>query len=85
MKLRLPIPLYVVVTVAAGILSACTFVRPQDAALMDAKAANALAMSAAVATRPDVPQFLKDYTKSDANTWTYFSDWGNGRAPTTQP
>ena len=66
-------------------MAGCTFVRPQDAALMDSKAANARAMSKVIAADPAVPAYVKTYEQSNANTWTYFSDWGNGRQPTTQP
>jgi hypothetical protein len=66
-------------------MTCCTFVRPQDAALIDSKAANARAMAKTAAADSAVPAYLKTYTQSEANTWSFFSDWANGRSPTTQP
>ena len=71
--------------VAALTLTACTFVTPQNAALLDTKAANARAMAKVAAADATAPAYLKSYTASDADTWTFFSDWANRRAPTTQP
>ena len=74
-----------VMLVAALTLTACTFVTPQNAALLDTKAANARAMAKVAATDPAVPAYLKSYTASDADTWGFFADWANRRATTTQP
>ena len=64
----------------------CTFVRPSDASLLDTTASNARAFNTKVQARADVPADVKTWLGADADQWSFFASWANGRAPaTTQP
>lgn len=76
--------MFIVIALLA-LLSACTFVTPENAALLDTTAANARAYDKAVSADPATPANVKAWIHSDAGQWTNFANWANGRPATTQP
>ena len=74
-----------ILAVLVLLLAGCTFVRPNDATLIDTTAANARAYNAAVQADATIPAGVKTWIKSDAGQWTNFANWANGRPATTQP
>ena len=87
MKIRLAI--LALAMMAMTMLVACTFVRPQDAALFDTNAANSRAFSTAVQNDAAVPGYVKTWIKAEASIDTNTANWANGRqatpAASTQP